>query len=176
MSGDWEQMLVVGRVGRPHGLRGQVVVNPDTHFAEERFVPGARLYLEQPGGPRVLEVEHARFWRGRPIVAFRGVETIEDAEALGRGELRMTLEALGPPPEGAFYHHELVGCDVVDEEGGTIGTVVKVDDTTGTSVLVVQGRGREMLIPFATEICVTIDVAARRIVVAPPPGLLELNG
>ena len=175
MTAAWDDMLVVGRVARVHGLRGQVVINPDTHFAEERFTPGATVYLEQPGGPRALEVEHARFWRGRPIVTFRGVETVEEAEALGRGELRMSLDALGPPPEGAFYHHELVGCEVVEENGDAVGRVVKVDDTTGTSVLVVQGRGREILIPFATEICVQIDVAARRIVVAPPAGLFDLN-
>lgn len=176
MTTAWEEMLVVGRVARVHGLRGQVVVNPDTHFAEDRFVPGARVYLEQPGGVRALDIEHARFWRGRPIVAFRGVDTVEAAEALGRGELRMTLEALGPPPEGAFYHHQLVGCEVVQPDGETVGTVEKVDDTTGTSVLVVRGKGREILIPFASEICVGIDVAARRIVVAPPEGLLDLNG
>jgi 16S rRNA processing protein RimM len=80
-----------------------------------------------------------------------------------------------PLPQGTFYHHDLVGCEVVTLDGGAIGTVKEVEGDTGSSRLVVETPRGELLVPLAQEICPTIDPVGRRIVVQPPEGLLELN-
>jgi 16S rRNA processing protein RimM len=85
------------------------------------------------------------------------------------------VHALESLPEGTFYHHDLIGCEVVDNRGQTIGTVASVEGTLGASRLAVTGGHGEILIPLVADICERIDVAGKRIVVNPPEGLLELN-
>jgi 16S rRNA processing protein RimM len=175
MASSWDAMVVVGTIARTHGLRGEVVVNPETDFPDERFAVGGVLHVRPGGEPMTLRVESVRYHRGRPIVAFEGVSSIEDAEALGRGELRAGADVPVGRPEGVFLHRELVGCQVWTRAGRDLGVVVRVAGGGGASVLVVEGAGREYLIPLAADICVRIDPEARRIVVEPPDGLLELN-
>jgi 16S rRNA processing protein RimM len=168
-------MVVVGRIARPHGLRGQVVVNPETDFAEARFKIGAEVWADRPGGCERLIVRTARFQKGRPIVAFEGTSTIEEAQQLVGRELRVPEEELEPLDRGTYYNHQLVGCVVETLGGATVGTVTGVEGRPGSSVLVVDGRRGEVLIPLALEICVEIDVGARRVRIRPLDGLLELN-
>ena len=99
----------------------------------------------------------------------------QNAEALAGIELRIPESELQPLAEGTFYHHQLVGCEVVTETGDVIGPVTKVDDGAGSTLLVVQGQDGEVLIPLVQEMCTAIVPAERRIVVTLPPGLLELN-
>jgi 16S rRNA processing protein RimM len=173
---DPDDLLVVGRIARAHGLRGEVIVNLETDFPESRFRRGNVMFVDAADGARALTIEDVRFQQGRPVVAFEGIDSIEAAEELGRGDLRMPRSSLEPLPENTFYHHELVGCSVVTEGGESIGEVTRVDGPASTSRLVVQGRGREVLVPLVTDICRSVDLAARRIVIAPPEGLLDLNG
>lgn len=173
----WEEMVLVGVIARPHGLRGYVVVRLETDFADRRFAPGAAMFLRSTPNeaPRRVEVMDARWQAARLVVRFEGCGSIDDAEALGRGELRVEPGALGPLPAGQFYHHDLVGCEVVTAAGEMVGRVARVEEY-GAATLAVGGPRGEVLIPLAAEICVDIDVAARRIVVAPPDGLLDANG
>jgi 16S rRNA processing protein RimM len=166
-----DAMAVVGRIARAHGIRGQVIVNPDTDFPETRFTPGATLFTER--GPVTLTT--VRFQNGRPVIGIEGVETMNDAEALAGLELRVPMTELAPLPDGTFYHHQLVGCQVVTGDGNAVGTVASVDGTIGDSRLVVAGARGEILIPLVTAICRTIDVAGKKIVIEPPEGLLDLN-
>jgi len=172
---DWNAMAVVGRIARAHGIRGQVIVNLETDFPEERFRPGATLFAERGGTVTPLTLTTVRFQNGRPVVGVQGVETMNEAEQLAGLELRVPVEALAPLPEGTFYHHDLVGCRVVTKDGREIGTVEGVEGTFGGSRLIVTGGTGEILIPLATDICPTIDVAGKRIVIDPPEGLLDLN-
>ena len=164
-------MALVGRIARAHGIKGQVIVNPDTDFPEERFRPGATMFTTR--GPVTLT--SARIQNGRPVIGIEGVETMSDAETLAGLELRVPVEELAPLPAGTFYHHELIGCQVVTGGGDTVGTVESVEGTLAGSRLVVAGAKGEILIPLATEICRTIDIAGKRIVIEPPEGLLEVN-
>jgi 16S rRNA processing protein RimM len=178
MTVSWDEMVVVGTIARPHGLRGQVIVQPETDFPEDRFRHGAVVFLApgEPGAvPRPISVKEARPHLGRLLVAFDGLERLEDAEALGRGELRVPPDALAALPPGHYYLHDLVGCAVTTVDGEPVGPVVRVEGGGAVGLLVVRGRFGEVLVPMAEEICVSIDLAARRIVVAPPEGLLELN-
>ena len=172
---EWDAMVVVGRVARPHGLRGDVVVNAETDFAAERFRPGATVWTRLGGQRRLLTVAQARMQAGRPVVGFEGMESRDAAESLAGVELRVPEEALQALEPGRYYQYQLVGCTVETVEQSHVGTVARVEGGPGTSHLVVQGVRGEILLPLAQAICVEVDVAARRILVNPPAGLLEVN-
>src|SRR5262245_16471542 len=171
----WSHMAVVGRIARAHGNKGQVIVNLETDFPERRVTPGAELFVERNGQVDRLVVKTVRFQQDRPVIAIEGVETMNDAERLAGLELRVPRETLAPLPAGTYYHHDLAGCRVETTDGTLVGTVAAVEESGGGSRLVVEGVRGEILIPLATENCRTIDIEARRIVVEPPEGLLELN-
>ena len=171
----WDEMAVVGRIARAHGIRGQVIVNLETDFPEERFQRGGELFIERNGVVQALRLSTVRFHNGRPVIGIDGVATMNDAEAFAGRELRVPVERLAPLPAGTFYRHDLVGCRVETASGDTVGVVQDVEGTIEGSRLVVQGDRDEILIPLVAAICTTIDPAAKRIVVAPPEGLLELN-
>jgi 16S rRNA processing protein RimM len=168
-------MVLVGRIARPHGLRGQVVVNPETDFVEERFRPGERLWTRTGGREAALTIASARVQNGRPVIAFEGMSRLEDVEALAGLELRVPEDTLRSLEPGRYYEHQLVGCIVETVGGIVLGPVVRVEGGPGGSRLAVDRTGEEVLIPLAVEICVDIDVAAGRIRVEAPEGLLDLN-
>lgn len=175
MPAKWDEMAVVGRIARAHGIRGQVILNVETDFPEERFRAGAELFIERAGHVEALTITTVRFHRNRPVVGLRGVDTINDAEALAGHELRVPLDALAALPSGTFYRHDLIGCLVETTAGTQIGVVRDVEGTMAGSRLVVDGMSGEVLIPFATEICRQIDPAGKRIVIDPPEGLIDVN-
>jgi 16S rRNA processing protein RimM len=175
-AAEWDDMVLVGIVARTHGNRGQVIVNSETDFPEQRFRPGATLFARIAGRPvEVLRVNSVRFQQGRPILGLEGFGSIDDAERLAGAELKVPASEQEPLPDGTFYHHELIGCEVVTVSGEVIGKVTAVEGVGDASRLVVRGPRREVLVPLAQEIC-AVDIAAKRIVLTPPEGLLEVNG
>jgi len=172
---NWAAMALVGRIARAHGLRGQVILNLETDFPEERFQPGAELFIERKGRVEPLTITSVRFQRERPVVGLGGVDTVDAAEALAGHELRVPVERLAALPAGTYYRHDLIGCRVETTTGAAIGVVSDVEGTLAGSRLVVDRGGREVLIPLAAEICPEIDPAGKRIVIDPPEGLVDLN-
>jgi 16S rRNA processing protein RimM len=174
----WDDAILIGVVARTHGNRGEVVVNPETDFPEDRFYEGAQLMARGTDGTEsTLEVVTMRMHQGRPVILFKGIASMNDAELLAGTELRVAeddsdADRLEP---GEYFHRDLIGCDVVTESGESIGQVTAVDDGHGQTRLVVRSRRNEVLIPLADAIC-TVDIAAKRITVRPPEGLLEVNG
>ncbi len=175
MTQSWDEMALVGRIARAHGNRGQVIVNLETDFPEERFRPGAELFVARGGKVEPLRLADVRFQRERPVLTIDGVGTMDDAEALAGCELRVPVERLAKLPADTFYRHDLIGCRVETLEGRPVGTVSDVEGDIGGSRLVIAGARGEILVPLAFEICRTIDPRGKRIVIAPPEGLLELN-
>ena len=171
----FDDMVLVGRIARPHGLRGQVAVNPETDFVEERFREGAQLWTQEGGETRTLTVASFRLQNGKPIVAFQGLTRIEDVEPLAGLELRIPEGALQPLEPGRYYEHQLVGCAVETTDGAPVGTVARIEGGAGGSRLVIDGERSEIQVPMVEGICAEIDIAARRIRIDPPEGLLELN-
>ena len=176
--------MLVGTIERPHGLRGEVVVNPLTDFGDERFVSGATLTTARagqspagrsPDGRTSLRIDAVRWHKGRPLVLFEGVESVEAAETLRGQGLWIAASARPALEPGMFYETDLVGCRVELVDGAAVGTVERVDGGTGASVLVIGTPNGEVLVPLADDICRVIDPAARRIAIDPPAGLLELN-
>jgi 16S rRNA processing protein RimM len=168
-------MAIVGWIARAQGNRGEVVVNPETDFAEERFRPGAMLFAKRGDRLERVDVISLRFHRGRPIIGVSGVSDIDGAEALAGSELRVPRGRLQKLGDGQYYHHDLVGCQVRTRTGDVVGIVRSIDGQAGASWLVIEGSAGEVLVPFAQAICTTIDPVARTIVIEPPDGLLELN-
>ena len=168
-------MALVGRIARPHGLRGQVAINPETDFIEQRFAAGATVWTRSATGDEQLTVSSLRVQNGRPIVGFEGFERIEDVERLAGLELRVPEDALQPLQPGTYYEHQLVGCTVETVSGDAIGEVAKVEGGAGASRVAINGPHGEILIPLAVDICVEIDIANKKIRINPPEGLLELN-
>lgn len=171
----WDDLVLVGRIARPRGLRGELVVNPSTDFPETRFAPGRRVFVKTGDDVRTLTI--ASFWlqQGRPIIGVEGVESLTAAEPLAGAELRVPTSELEPLPTGTFYHHDLIGCVVTKAGGQRIGAVVAVDGDAEASRLVVQTPRGDVMIPLVAPICVAIDVAARKITIEPPPGLIDLD-
>ena len=175
---NWDDAILIGVIARTHGNRGEVIVNSETDFPEERFYEGAQLMTRaKDGTPRTLEVASMRMHQGRPVILFTGIGSMDDAELLAGTELRIAADERDAEllEQGQYFHRDLIGCAVVTESGDPIGEVTAVQGDGAATRLVVQSRRNEVLIPFADEIC-TVDVAGKRIVVRPPEGLLELNG
>jgi 16S rRNA processing protein RimM len=167
-------MVTVGRVVRPQGNRGEVVVEPETDFGAERFGPGACVHVLRAGRVEPLTVTASRETKGRWVVAFEHVQSIDAAEALRDAELRILADALHSLGASQFYVHDLVGCQVRTMDGTLVGPVARVELGTVPPLLVIAGHG-EILVPFADHICRRVDVAARTIEIDPPEGLIELN-
>ena len=169
--------VAVGQVARAHGVRGEVVVAVRTDEPDVRFAPGARLAAEPPDrGP--LTVRATRWHSGRLLVAFEGVSDRTAAEGL-RGTL-LTLDTgdiPSPADPDEFYDHQLIGLSVVTAAGQPVGVVADVLHY-GQDLLVVRRPGpvpapAEVLVPFVGAIVPDVDMAAGRLVIDPPPGLLD---
>src|SRR5258706_14114305 len=120
-------MAGVGRIARAHGIRGQVIVSLDTDFPEERFRPGAELFIERNGEVQSLTLTSVRFHRNRPVVGIAGVDTMNAAEALAGRGLRVPVDPLGLPPAGPVYRHDSIGCAVPTPAGPLGGALPDAD-------------------------------------------------
>lgn len=173
------QELAVGRIVRSHGVRGELVVEIRTDEPEDRFAPGSILCGRAPkaraGSDVEYTVEAARHHAGRLLVRLAGVDDRDGADAL-RGTLLLidAAELTSPEDPEEFYDHQLVGLAVHHVDGSAVGEVTEVVHTPAGQLLAVRTEaGQDVLVPFVTAIVPEVDVAAGRIVVDPPSGLLD---
>lgn len=170
------EMVPIGRIVRPHGLIGAVVVAAETDFGETRFRRGSTLWVTPvKGQPVEAKVASSRPQGDRWILQFEGRTTIDDAEGWRDATVSVEEDALTPLAAGQYYLHDLVGCTVETAEGQVVGPVAIVYTGAAQAVLGIKGPAGEVLVPMAGEICREVDIAARRIVIAPPEGLLDVN-
>jgi 16S rRNA processing protein RimM len=171
-------VLLVGVVVRPHGLRGELLVDVHTDAPHERFAPGAVLLRTSADGVAagVLTVGSARPHAGRLLVRFTEAPDRAAAEAL-RGS-RLLVDATALPPTGdpdEFHVHQLEGLAAQLVDGTAVGTVREVVHGPGGELLVLARPGRpDALVPFVRAIVPTVDVDGGRVVLDPPEGLLDL--
>jgi 16S rRNA processing protein RimM len=174
-----EEPLLVGRILRPHGLRGELSVEVRTDDPGDRFAAGSVLATDPPeAGP--LTVAAWRWHLGRLLVSFAGIEDRTGAEAL-RG-VWLTIDAADiPPPQDPdeFHDRQLTGLTVVTVSGELVGTVTDVlhpgQDLLAITPAPGTSRGSEVLVPFVAAIAVEVDLAGGKLVIDPPPGLLDLG-
>ena len=174
------ERLVVGHIARAHGTRGEVYVSPLTDDPAAVFAPGRQLILGGYAGEAdedapVLAVEAAREFKRGLLVKLETVDSRTLAEELAQRYLLAPLAVLGPRQEGEVFYHELLGATVETVAGAPVGTVREVYELEPADMLEVESPdGRRRLVPFTERIVRAVDPGAKRVVIDPPPGLLEL--
>lgn len=166
--------LVVGRIGKPHGIRGELNVGLRTDDPDERFAVGRSLRTD-PAERGPLTIESARPQGSRFVVRFVEVADRDTAETLHGTFLVVSTEDLPPlPEEDDFYDHELEGVAVETPDGTAVGHVEAVLHGRGGDTLSIRAGEREILVPFVKDMVPVVDLTAGRIVIDPPDGLLDL--
>ncbi|MFF1926488.1 ribosome maturation factor RimM [Streptomyces sp. NPDC058221] len=166
--------LVVARIGRAHGIKGEVTVEVRTDEPELRLGPGAVLATE-PASTGPLTIETGRVHSGRLLLRFEGVRDRTAAEALRNTLLIADVdpEELPEDPE-EFYDHQLMDLDVVLADGTEIGRITEITHLPSQDLFIVERPdGSEVMIPFVEEIVSEIDLEEQRAVITPPPGLIN---
>jgi 16S rRNA processing protein RimM len=176
------ERVTVARILRPHGRRGEVASEILTDFPQRLTKLTSVELWDGRFEPRQVAVRSCWLSQsrgGQAIFHFEGSDSIDDAEKLVGLEVQIPLAARMPLPSGSYYVTDLIGCELRERDGDAIGRVSDVqftgEDVSGTPVLVADSLQGELLIPLAQDICVAIDIAARRIEVVLPEGLRELN-
>ena len=167
-------LLVVGRIGRAHGVHGEATIEIRTDLPEERFYIGAQLMTDPaPRGP--LTIEKIRDNNGIMLLKFKEAD---DRNAIEKLRDTLLLAEIDMEHEAQFedeYHvQQLIGCAIVDTEDQVLGTLTDVLNLPGQDVLAIATPRGEVLVPFVLEFVPTIDIEAKRIVITPPAGLFEL--
>ena len=165
------QNVVAGRIVRPHGVRGQVIVEPASDLIE-RVRPGQAVQLGEAG--RRSRVVSLQPYQARYLVRLEGYETREAAETL-RGEvMECPLEDLGPLPQGVYFRWQIVGLRVVTDEGTELGEIVEVLSTGANDVYeVLQADGKRVLLPAISSVVLEIDLDHGLARVHLLPGLID---
>ncbi|MDX3456016.1 ribosome maturation factor RimM [Streptomyces sp. ME02-8801-2C] len=168
--------LVVARVGRAHGIKGEVTVEVRTDEPELRLGPGAVLATD-PAAAGPLTIETGRVHSGRLLLRFEGVRDRTGAEALRNILLIADVDPEElPEGEDEYYDHQLMDLDVVLTDGTEIGRITEISHLPSQDLFVVERPdGSEVYIPFVEEIVVEIDLEEQRAVIDPPPGLIDDN-
>ncbi|MDR7435127.1 MAG: ribosome maturation factor RimM [Armatimonadota bacterium] len=158
-------LLVIGQILKPHGVRGEAKVLPETDFPE-RFFGLKRAFLVQEGTLRGVEIEGVRTHGRYLLVKFRGVEAPEAVRSLARAWLAVPEEEAVPLPPGHYYIHQIIGLRVFTEEGKELGRVTEVMRSPAHDIYVVRGAPKgEILIPAVHGIVQAIDIEAGQMVV-----------
>lgn len=166
-------LITIAKIAKTRGLRGEVIADILTDFPE-RFELLDKVFIVKPNG-ETLETSLERFWfqKDRVVLKFADFNKIETAETLRDSEVCIPEDEVIELEEDEFYDWELKDCEVETVDGDKLGQVKELLRTGGTEVLVIEGKSKEYLIPFAETICVEIDIENKLIKVDPPEGLLE---
>ena len=165
--------VVVGRIGRPHGIRGEVTVETRTDEPDERFADGSVLLVDDHAD---LVVERSHWHSGRLLVSFRGIHDRNAAETLRGLIVHVERDASDVPEDPEeYYDSTLQGLRVELPDGTELGTISDVVHVPGQDLLAIDVDGREVLIPFIAAFVPLVDPVGGRVVVSPPEGLLDLT-
>ena len=163
--------VIVGRLGRPHGIRGEVTVEIRTDEPELRFAPGSSVFLSSG---KSIKIESIRWHKNLLLVKFEGIKDRNESETLRGNLVEVEIDDLElPEDEDEFYDRQLIGLKVI-ENGAEIGTLEDVLHLPGHDLLSIKLHdGKEMLLPFVEQFVPEIDLEAGQIFVTPPQGLME---
>jgi len=164
--------LVIGRIGRAHGVRGDLFVEPMTDEPDHRYADGTVLMTSDD---TTLTVATSKWHSGRFVVHFAGVDDRNAAEALRGQTLIIEVDPAELPEDpDEYYDHQLIGLKVVLEDGSLIGVIGEVIHLPSQDLLSVAREGdTEVLIPFVMEFVPEIDLNSKTVTITPPPGLLN---
>lgn len=170
------QWFHIGKISKPHGLRGEVRVLGETDFPEERFAVGNTVYLDRHDGQERTPLVIAGRRRNKQfeLLRFEGYDYINDVEAWKGAALKVPEDQLSSLEEDEYYYHEIIGCSVVTEEDEALGKVTEVLSTGANDVWVIKGkRPKEILVPYIDEVVKEVDIERKMIRIHVMEGLLE---
>jgi 16S rRNA processing protein RimM len=168
-----DDLVAIAKVARPKGLKGEVFADILSDFPE-RFEGLKSVTVVFPSGEhRSLKIEDLKFQSDRLVLKFESYDSVEGAELLRDSEICVPESDAVELEEGEFFEWQLAGCVVETIDGRPLGTVRELQRTGGTENLLVDGDGRDYLIPFAESICLEVDIENKLIKIDPPEGLLE---
>ena len=166
-------LLIVGRIGRVHGVRGEVTVEVRTDSPEERFQVGTSIATDPPKfGP--LTITGQRWHNGILLLTFDGISDRGAAEKI-KNVLLMADVDIAESDADEFHVQLLIGSTIELIDGTVLGTIDDVLTTKGQNLLSYMRGGKQVLIPFVKAIVPTVDIAGRKVVITPPEGLLDEN-
>ncbi|MFC4598892.1 ribosome maturation factor RimM [Cohnella hongkongensis] len=169
------RLLNVGKIVNTHGIKGELKVWPQTDFPEIRFRKGGHLLMVPPeaGEPVKVEIVSAREQKNLYILKIKGFDNINEVEKYKGWELKVTEDERVELDEGEYYVRDIVGCEVVTEEGETLGQVTDILSPGANDIWVVKmPKGKELLLPVIDDVVLDVDVSARKIKVRLMEGLL----
>lgn len=169
---DRTTLVTVGRVARPHGVRGELRVVPDTDFPQRLLTLREAVLLKEEQATAV-QIEAVRPHGSDFLVKIDGIKSVEQAQAWRGALVAVPRADTVPLPPGRYYVFDVLGLRVETESGRVLGTVSRILRTGGNDVYVVRGASGEVLIPAVSSVVVSIDVAAGKMVIRPMEGLLE---
>ena len=171
--------LVVGHLNKAHGTKGEIFIWPLTDHPESTFAPGVELYLcdangDLPTDPPTLRIDASRAYRRGFLVRFEGVRDRPGLEGLLDRYVMRSMDEIEALEEGETFYHDLLGMEVVTVDGERVGEVIEIYELKPADLLEVRGPERDFMIPYVAEMIQSVSVAENRIVLDPPPGLLEV--
>ena len=165
-------LLVVGRIGRAHGLRGEVTIEVRTDQPELRFADGSVLVTD-PESVGPLKVIHAKNHSGRILIAFEGIYDRNSAEQVRNTLLLADIDPTESSDDDEYYDFQLIGSSVSLIDGTEVGEVTDVIHLPAQDLLAFRYQEREILIPFIHQFVPKVDIKSKQIVITPPPGLID---
>ncbi len=167
-------LITIGKAVKPFGVKGEMKIESLTDFPE-RFEKLKSVHLVSPAGKElVVTVRSVRYTGAVPYMLFKGYDTPEQAKTLNGWFLKVPEQETMPLPEGRYYWYELIGMEVVSEEGEKLGTIVDIFETGSNDIYVMKQGKREIYLPAIREVIKQVDRQAKRMVVHLMDGLMEL--
>jgi 16S rRNA processing protein RimM len=168
-----ERLVELGPIVNTHGIRGEVRLLPHNPESPTAAQPGPVVLVHRDGRREPRQVRSTRRHKRFVLLTFDGVADPDSAAALVGCTVAVPRAALPPPGPDAVYHADLIGCAVVTSDGRALGTVAQMMTTGSSDICVVRDGAREVLVPLIADVVAELDVAGRRLVVTPLPGLLD---
>ena len=167
--------LKVGKIVNTHSLKGEVKVISSTDFEEERFKKGSKLLITR-GNQLIREVvvESYRNHKNFLLVKFEGIDSVEEAEKLKNLQIKIDSDEVGELEENEFYFHEIIGCQVFDENDRNLGEIIDILTPGANDVWVIKGeKGKEILIPYIEDVVKQIDIINKKVNIEVMEGLID---
>ena len=167
--------LKVGKIVNTHSLKGEVKVISSTDFEEERFKKGSKLLITR-GNQLIREVivESYRNHKNFLLVKFEGIDSVEEAEKLKNLQIKIDSDEVGELEENEFYFHQIIGCEVFDENDKNLGEIIDILTPGANDVWVIKGEnGKEILIPYIEDVVKKIDITSKKVNIEVMEGLID---
>lgn len=174
MKGNW---FTVGKIVNTHGIRGELKVLSRTDFADVRFAPGSMLQIidDERGISVGVKVASSRPIKNMFIIKFQGFNDINEVEKFKGASLMVSEDELEPLDEGEYYYHEIIGCQVLTEDGEQLGVISEILSPGANDVWVIdrpKGSGKQILLPVIDEVLLSVDVKEKVVTVRLMEGLI----